>query len=74
MQIEHRFTALSFAMAKAAVACAAPSNCGKPLHPVAPKVADAIDRNQGLKKVRGWNANLSFKTAQKLKQQGVISA
>lgn len=64
MQIEPRFTAMSAALFKAAYSITG--------HPVTAQVTSAIRRNQGLLKVRGWNATLSFKTAQKLKQQGVL--
>jgi len=71
MQIEHRFTAMAYAMARTAMYARWTTRTG---HPVARLVADSVNRNQGLLKVRGWNANLSFKTAQKLKNQGVIPA
>lgn len=65
MQIEHSFTALAFAFALAA--CRTPGQ-----HVAVPHIGSAIHRNQGLIKTRAWNANLSFKTAQKLKQQGIL--
>lgn len=42
-----------------------------PAPKVANKVFRALDRAKPLK-VRSWDAKLSFRTAQKLKQQGII--
>lgn len=65
MLTEVRFTAMAKAFYIATI--------NAPHHPLCAKVGSAIQRNQGLLKERGWNANLSFKTAMKLKQQGVLS-
>lgn len=64
MLTETRFTAMAAAFYIATI--------NAPRHPLCAKVGGAIQRNCGLLKVRGWNANLSFKTAAKLKQQGVL--
>lgn len=64
MRTENRFTAMAKAFYIAAIHA--------PRNPLCIKVGDAIQRNCGLIKERAWNANLSFKTASKLKQQGVL--
>ena len=40
--------------------------------PVVDKVLKALDTKAGTVKRNDWNANLSFKTAQKLKVQGIL--
>lgn len=39
---------------------------------LAANVLGAIESKQGYVTMNGWNAHLSFKTAQKLKEQGVL--
>jgi hypothetical protein len=65
MLTEPRFTAMAKAFY---IACV-----NAPRHALSIKVGEAIQRNAGLLKVRAWNANLSFKTASKLKQAGVLN-
>lgn len=38
------------------------------------QVLSSLERNQGAVKRPAWNANLTFKTAQKLKLQGILTA
>lgn len=64
MLTEPRFTAMSAALY---IACV-----NAPRHPLCRSIGAAIQHNRGLIKVRSWNANLSFKTAQALKQKGVL--
>ena len=43
-----------------------------PGSPVCPRIGRAIERNAGLVKERTVDAKVSYRTAQKLKQQGVL--
>lgn len=64
MLTEDRFTAMAAAFYIATI--------NAPGHPLCAKVGESIQRNRGLLKVRGWNANLSFKTAAALKKREVL--
>jgi hypothetical protein len=59
-----RFTALAAAFYQAAIA--------NPESRVCPRIGRAIERNSGLKVERTVDAKVSYRTAQKLKQEGVL--
>lgn len=64
MLTENRFTSMAGAFYIATIK--------NPSSPLCKHVGSAIERNRGLIKQRAWNANCAFKTAMKLKSQGVL--
>lgn len=59
-----RFTAMAAAFYIAAI--------HNPASPVCKRVGRAIERNAGLVREREVDARVSYRTAQKLKQQGIL--
>ena len=62
--LQGRPTAMAIALYQACIK--------NPSSPLGKPIGAAIERNRGLVKERAMNANVSFRTAQKLKQQGVL--
>lgn len=60
--VQTRATAMAEAFAKAPL----------PDGPVLKAAAKAINRGAGCVRERGWNAHLSYRTAQKLRSEGAI--
>ena len=63
-EMQPRFTAMAAAFYLAAI--------DNPQSPLCKRIGRAIERNAGLVKERGVDARVSYRTAQRLKQQGVL--